>query len=1182
LVHISRIVLRNFKSFNGTIKLNFDKGFNVITGPNGSGKSNILDAVQFVLGELGSKRMRVPDLSGLIYDAAGQDGSKPQYSQVTIYFDNKGRGLAIDRNSISIGRRMDRLGKSKYFLNGKRTSRKQLLNLLTMAGITPGGYNIVLQGTATRLSDLTSSERMNALEDLVGLKEYDEKKSEAKVRLNEAERKIEIASAKSDEVRKRVNELERQMNDALRFNLLSNDEARLEAIKLSTQINSLETKIQEYREQLKLNNESIETIEKDRENLIHGREEAREQLEEFTKEASERGNTQLPILKSDLVGKRTLIHSIELREQEIETQKNRILRNIESKQNEIARSKIEIDEKKKNLEELNQREADINKQIDDKNEILTELSESIRTHKETAESNQMRIEQLTADLVPMQESLSGLEISINRHSLNSNSIQSKIEDLGQKSVDSQRTIKALEDKIKDFETLKVDEAARFEDMLNNIDSQIQTQKNLRNTIEGANKLAKDAELTINQFSAKRDLWKNIVTDEKAQSRITEMGEAGALDGYHGILRSLVKIDLKYQRAADTASSGWSKSIVVENIETAVQCIESLKKNRLGMTHFIPLGDINPPEPLPNIKMSGVEGYLPSLIRYDPVYDPAVRLIWGDTYVVSDKDTAVKIMKRGYRAVTLEGDLFEIKGGLIGGHWRRAPDYKKLIPSEDSIKDLSTTIKALRKRLTTRMTDLRKSGKGLRDLTEMLDHFNGNIDGINKQIKETNENIQRIKRNIDTINNNIKKFGSDKEKELNLASTLQGRKEKTLNEIERTKNEIAELRGLTPSDIKRFELNHDNVEREIGKLREHVSQIRSDISVQTSLVERYLSMKTEDIETQIANWNQQIAVLDEEKIDNEKRNNEEREQLKELEKSFDSITSEVEATSKMLERHRANVQKRDRQIERLDRNRVNIDRRAMSVNLEIEKCRLQAEQKFEELARLGYEDAVPTEEADLNQVESTLQRVRREKMSLGAINQLAVRNYELDAYNYKHLSVHINELEAERGSILNFIEMVERDKTDHFMKAFNEICENFSHIFSKISGGGDGRLELQKPENPFSGGVDLYVQFPGKPLRLAAGASGGERSVAAITYLLAIQRFLKAPFYLFDEIDAHLDDLNTTRLAEVLKDNTTNSQFLMVSLKDIMVHNADRIYGVFAQGGKSQVLTLPLKKAEVST
>jgi chromosome segregation protein len=145
MVYINRIMLRNFKSFGGSLKLGFQQGFNVITGPNGSGKSNIIDAIQFVFGELGSKRMRVPDLSGLIFDGAGDDGAKPHYAQVTIYFNNTDRALPVDRKTVSVGRRVDRDGKSKYFLNGKQTSRRALLELLMMAGISPGGYNMVLQ-----------------------------------------------------------------------------------------------------------------------------------------------------------------------------------------------------------------------------------------------------------------------------------------------------------------------------------------------------------------------------------------------------------------------------------------------------------------------------------------------------------------------------------------------------------------------------------------------------------------------------------------------------------------------------------------------------------------------------------------------------------------------------------------------------------------------------------------------------------------------------------------------------------------------------------------------------------------------------------------------------------------------------------------------------------------------------
>ena len=1176
MVYIKRISFRNFKSFSGNVKLEFQQGFNVITGPNGSGKSNIIDAVQFVFGELGSKRMRVPDLSGLIFDGAGEDGSKPQYSQVTIYFDNTDRGLAIDRKTVSVGRRVDRQGKSKYSLNGKRTSRRALLNLLVMAGISPGGYNMVLQGTATRLSDLTPSERMNALEDLVGITEYDEKKGEAKVRLTEAERRIEVASAKGDEVRRRVNKLELERNDALRYNLIVGEERKLEAYKLSEQVHQLELKIENIRKGISESEKEIGKIEAEREALTEEKEVALERQEEFNKEATEKGNTQLPLLKSDLVEKRTFKRSLESRLREIDQRKISIEKNIEIKLAEIERSKEEKEEKRQELLQLVKNERQVSGEIKAKEAKLQELSEEISTQKETAENNQIRIEQLTEDLVPMQESLSGLEIEINRHLVSSNSLQAKLDDLERKKKETFKSMASLEEKIEDYEALKVNEAEKLEEMLKTVEDQVKRQKGIRNTIRGANKLAKDAELTITQFMAKRDLWKNIVTEEKAIARIMEMGEAGALKGYHGPLRSLVKIGLKYQRAANTAASGWHNAIIVDGIETALECVERLKKNKLGMTRFIPLQDINPPEPITGIEGSGVVGYLPDIIRYDDVYGPAVRLIWGDTFVVEDRSTAVDLARRGYRTVTLAGDLFEPDGGVLGGHWRRPPDLSKLIPSDESMTELSTTIKALRSRLSKRMSDLKKSGGSLREFTGYMDHFNKNIDGIDQQIKETRETILRLEKNITTIDGNSAKIAEEKERELSLVATLQERKERTLQEIERAKAEIVQLKEVSPSDVAGLERTYDTILREITELRSVRSQFRTDISVQTNLIDRYLEVKTSDSKSLIEEWRRELEGLEDSRAETSARLEEENSELKELQKMLDSVTSEVEATSRILGQHRREVSKLERQMERLDQRRTNIERRTMTLTVEAEKFRLQAEQRFDELARLGFGDMIPLEGVDLAKVERTLQRIRYEKRSLGMINQLAIQAYEEDSYNYKMLSVRINELEEEKGSILNFIEEVEREKTAHFMHTYNEICENFSSLFEKLTGGGDGRLELQKPESPFSGGVDLYIQFPGKPMRLAGGTSGGERSVAAIAYLLAIQKFLKAPFYLFDEIDAHLDDLNTARLAEVLKENAMEAQFLVVSLKDIIVHNADKIYGVFAQQGRSRVVALPLK------
>lgn len=235
--------------------------------------------------------------------------------------------------------------------------------------------------------------------------------------------------------------------------------------------------------------------------------------------------------------------------------------------------------------------------------------------------------------------------------------------------------------------------------------------------------------------------------------------------------------------------------------------------------------------------------------------------------------------------------------------------------------------------------------------------------------------------------------------------------------------------------------------------------------------------------------------------------------------------------------------------------------------------MQAEQLISELRSLGEQSLVSPKE-DFQELERQLRVVRNEKEAFGAINQLADEQYQEQMVNYKQLSVRINELENERSSIIKFIEDVDKEKLAHFMKSFNEISENLTEYFSKLTGGGEGRLEFQNPKDPFSAGIDLFVQFPGKPMRLVSGQSGGERSVAAIAYLLAIQKFLKAPFYLFDEIDAHLDDFNVDRLAEVLRDNSSKIQFIVITLKDAMISMAENVQGCFGRAGKSRIVSLP--------
>ena len=1183
MVHISRVVIKNFKSFGGEpIRLNFQPGFNIITGPNGSGKSNILDAVQFVLGELGSKRMRAPDLGGLIYDGAGEDQvGRAQVSQVSLYFNNTDRGLPVDRSTVSIGRKMDRNGKSSYFLNGKRTSRRQVVNLIEMAGITPGGYNIVLQGTATRLSDLTPQERMNSLEDLVGITEYDEKKASARVRLTEAERKIEVASARIEEIKKQVNELEKQRNNAITYNLLDKEERRLNAYRFSGQLDGLEAKLDEIQGQINGRQEEIKGLEEERERFVGERAEAQRRLDEFNKEAAERGNTRLPLLRSELVGKNTLRESLHGRLREIEQRKVALQTGILEKESEIEGSRIEISGRNTQLSELGEVEDELREELDGRRTELGEINLRIYSARETAEQNQRALEEFTESLMPMQESLTGIETDMNRHAIAAEAMEERIAGLEERRQSFLGRRQSLEDKLKEYESLKDEEAKKLEDMIKTVEEQVKHQRSIRSTIEGANKLAKDAETTITEFTAKKDLWRNVVTEEKALERIVEIGEAGAIDGYHGSFRSLLKIDLPLQRAVRSAGEGWINAVVVDDVGVAKENVERLKKTKLGMTHFIPLDKLRSPEELPRLKIEGVVGAVPELIRYDDVYAPAVYMVWGDTYVVEDADAAEKVAAEGYRAVTKSGDVFDAFGGIKGGYYRRPPDWSKLIPTDESISSLSTTIRALRDKLSSRMKELKSSGFDLRKFTQYMEDSQERVKRIDDDMKATRESIDRLDYSLKMLEENVEKTKAEMGNELRLKTVLEERKVKTLEQIEETKTRIAELREVKLSDVASLELDRNTVNHELGLLERRVADMENDRTIQSGFVDRILSLKITEAEQDIRRAREDIAALDAEVKEIEGQLAEVEKDLMEVDTVLREVTSEVEATSKVYELHQRTLRQINNRIESLDRRRAETERRVGNLTLDMEKVKLQAEQRLDELARLGFSDRIETDELGVEQVERRLGQIRNEKRSLGAINQLAVEHYGITMREYKQRSTRINGMEEEKKSILKFIDEIEREKQAHFMNAYDQICENFSEIFGRLTGGGDGQLELQKPEDPFSGGVDLYIQFPGKPMRLASGASGGERSVAAIAYLLAIQRFLKAPFYLFDEIDAHLDDLNTSRLAEVLKENAADGQFLMISLKDVMVHNADRIYGVFAQNGVSRVLSLPMREAKVA-
>jgi chromosome segregation protein len=196
--------------------------------------------------------------------------------------------------------------------------------------------------------------------------------------------------------------------------------------------------------------------------------------------------------------------------------------------------------------------------------------------------------------------------------------------------------------------------------------------------------------------------------------------------------------------------------------------------------------------------------------------------------------------------------------------------------------------------------------------------------------------------------------------------------------------------------------------------------------------------------------------------------------------------------------------------------------------------------------------------------------------IGSVNRGADRQYTEMYVSYKNLSVRHNELEAERNSIIRFIESVESEKRKVFMAAFDRVGAEFSTIFLKLTGG-QALLELESPDEVFSGGIILRADF-GNGLRESSQHSGGQRAVTGASLILAMQAVQQHPFYLFDEIDAALDAVNSTSLARFLKEKSSEAQIIAITLRDVFVAESDVTYGVYSTGGISRVVHY--KPAEV--
>jgi len=1179
--YIKKIEVGGFKSFGPkTSSVVLDKGFTVLTGPNGSGKTNIVDAVLFGLGELSARRLRAENLAKLIFYGSPDSGvEKARAARVVIQFDNSDGRIPVDTSTVTVSREVQRDGQSIYRLNGRRISRSRIMDMLAMAGISPTGHNVVVQGTVTRMAEISSGERRKIIDDLVGIAQYDAEKAEAEEKLRTAEISIRTAMGRIDEVQKRIDDLERERNELLRYTFIQKEIQRFEAMKTSHEIRETERKIEDLSSDMKRIEGRVENLRKLREGLRSQRHEIEREWRKLGSEMVEEGGTRIlevQIKIGDIKSKLTeLATMMGAGKTSLEGLKK--VRDNNLQQRDTIREKIVGNRKK--ARQLRRWHTRLSKDITIKQTQYDTASSDIAQLWTNLDENSKKIQEIEQRLDKLYNNYVNLRGQHARSKTTVNVLSRRLEDLNLRRDRLVSTLNELKKSLQDLKGVQAEQKTRFESLQRTLDRRIVQKESIGKEIADAGKIAESAREAVVEFATQRELAEAITREERALESIEELGELGVIPGVYGRLRKVVKVKKGYEQVIEAAAAGWLDSIVVRDFDSAFTCTETLKRLKLGRIKIIPLQGLSTIKSVSPPRISGVGGAASTFVEAAKQYEPAVIFILGDTLVAKDDETALKASSGGYRTVTVNGDLYEAGGGIESGYYRAPIEFSSIIPSETAVKSLDEAVKTLREHLARRETDITtleeeidKTRVEIARLVEAITTLESEIGRVQRNIKSTNRNTMRVNKNVQSLQERL-------EKEKVQIGLQRGQRDSLRKEMQKLRNELAILRRKTDlSHIHELEVQRERLGDAIVELRQKRGSVETELSTLESELENVLRTGYNNVKIQLSKVEQQLSTVEKDVEEALHQKEKLKQELLELEKSKEELSRSVLTAREEAKKFTSQIDDIDKRLHRLDTEYEGADRLFNQLQLNLQTTQLQLDQHRYRLREVGYEEPLEVFPEQLEAAESSLKLMRFELDRLGAVNQLALTHYAEQVSRYKELSVRMNELEREKQAILSFMDEIERKKREVFMSAFNQINDNFSKYFSKLTGGGEAALKLEKLEEPFAGGMDMVVQFPGKPPILVSGASSGERSVAAVAFIFAIQDFMPAAFYLFDEIDAHLDAFHVAKLGELLAKESEKSQFLVITLKPEMVSKAERIYGVYERNGVSHVVSTVFKEA----
>ncbi|MFW9982051.1 MAG: chromosome segregation protein SMC [Candidatus Thorarchaeota archaeon] len=1196
MVYIEKLVCKGFKSFGReSVSIKLNPGFTCIVGPNGSGKSNVVDAVLFVLGQLSAKTLRATVFSDLLYSPPKPNmPPKAKSAVVELHFNNKDRELQIDADRVVIERELDDTGKSVCRINGKVVTRTAVLDVLGAIGVDPNGYNLVLQGEIAQMVKVSPTERRKLIEEIAGISAYDEQKDRALKKLQESESNLGKVEMQLQERRRQLEKLQDDMSDARRYQSLNDQIKKLRVDILAWSTIKGKSRIDTINETLALRAEEAESLVKEFVEVENGIatteteiEKIDHDIDEITGGDSTRVSEQYGIVSAAVNHVKTDLERAQLEFDRAAGERKALNEELETTQDEISHNEQVMIEKNSELSDLEKEIASTTAEII----RLEDMSEKAQVaYYETT----LRLQDLNNQMRHLDEGVSEIRSTIKSDNRELGMAYEEVRDATESLQAAENEISELNESIPEkkseldqsieLERIKQAEIASLSKQLSTVDAEV---------TESSKIVAQTREELI-KVQARQDALKEaedaFLKRRQAIAMVLKLRDADIISGIHGTVAELGTINPDYLVALEIAGGNRLSYIVVENEQIATECVEILKKEKIGRASFIPLDKIKTSAPGKLPKDDGVIDFALNLVKFDPKMRPAFEFVFSDTIVTEDFDTAKRLGFRGQRAVSLDGDLVERSGLMTGGFYQRATAGLSL-QVEDTSPQIAERLQGLEDILTDlqeKQTSLRKERSDLEKEVQKLENTNYRLQiELNRLIERLEEQESRseiLRERIAKANLTISELEAQ-------VKELQERDDELSIQRERVRAQRDDAnQALVSSDANKINQEIKDLKEVQDQYQKNREKIQSEItSVRVALDER-LGPKAIDLETKIQSQDAILPGLEDElkrlQLGLSERE-EEFEKLREERERIDDAVKDKRVRQLELKEDLRNLRMRHEEIrEAQTSNEKAVYRLQTEQNrLENDVVAYEAELSTVADAQAALEDRAEERELTYKEIEDLEEKIReieRELEAMGPVNLKSLTDYEIEKDKYEEIVDKKTRLEHERNEILAFMEELEAEKTQKFLTVYNEIADNFSKVFAKLSPDGEANLMLENPEHPLMGGITVRSKPRGKELVTLDAMSGGEKTLTGLALIFAIQMYSPASFYIFDEIDAALDNVNAHNVALLISEMSKNSQFVVVSLRDTTVRKADLLVGVSNQDGISRIVAVDLEEVAASS